>query len=273
MPINYNKLTTELIVVAEETTFMTEEEKSKRVLSEEYKTICEMAKRNDFYYHQLKGFRCWENQDTADAFVIKYDDKIIGYFTTNYKTAEGYMARQKPLELVFNKMNRMPTTIWIELFLIDKPYQNLGIGTYIMNDFNNILKKQFGNDIKWVCYDVDLDKPKQEILKLMDFYSKKRKAVLLNTCNRAGNLMFCESLNKIEPLLKEINDTGLKLEDEDEEPPIAEDSFLFNGSCSCDKTPNNDYPCLCDNEDNIQGEINKNEDFCDNYGRKIDNYG
>jgi len=30
------------------------------------------------------------------------------------------------------------------------------------------------------------------------------------------------------------------------EPPIREDWFRTNVECVCDKTPDNDYPCLCD---------------------------
>ncbi len=34
----------------------------------------------------------------------------------------------------------------------------------------------------------------------------------------------------------------------EEEPPITEDWFRTNAVCVCDKTPDNDYPCLCDEE-------------------------
>ena len=34
--------------------------------------------------------------------------------------------------------------------------------------------------------------------------------------------------------------------EEDPELPITEDWFRTNGECVCEKKPDNDYPCLCD---------------------------
>tara|TARA_R110002012_G_scaffold203845_2_gene373265 strand:- start:424 stop:900 length:477 start_codon:yes stop_codon:yes gene_type:complete len=34
-----------------------------------------------------------------------------------------------------------------------------------------------------------------------------------------------------------------------EEPPIVEDGFRTNNECVCEKKPDNDYPCLCDEAD------------------------
>jgi len=34
--------------------------------------------------------------------------------------------------------------------------------------------------------------------------------------------------------------------EENPEPPITEDWFRTNGECVCEKKPDNDYPCLCD---------------------------
>tara|TARA_R110000823_G_scaffold310939_1_gene436120 strand:- start:2060 stop:2497 length:438 start_codon:yes stop_codon:yes gene_type:complete len=36
-----------------------------------------------------------------------------------------------------------------------------------------------------------------------------------------------------------------------EEPPIVEDGFRTNNECVCEKTPDNDYPCLCDEADPV----------------------
>ena len=46
--------------------------------------------------------------------------------------------------------------------------------------------------------------------------------------------------------------------EENPEPPITEDWFRTNGECVCEKKPDNDYPCLCDEVEEEEKEREKN---------------
>ena len=69
----------------------------------------------------------------------------------------------------------------------------------------------------------------------------------------------CECGNEISTIGWEIGDAKRKYceecynEDQEEEPPITEDSFKFNTKCVCSKEGENDYPCMCDiHEDEVE---------------------
>ena len=44
----------------------------------------------------------------------------------------------------------------------------------------------------------------------------------------------------------EPDDSKFHVKERTPTPPIPEDTFKYNDTCVCEKKPNNDYPCLCD---------------------------
>ena len=169
MPINYENITTPYI---------------ENDYSEEFMTICKMAKRNEFYWLQLAGINFWGDKNSRIR-LIKYNEKIIGYFVYNWKSSNGY------IENIIEFGDKLPS-VWVEFLLIDKPFQNIGIGSYVMDKFKDIFRKEFGNHIKYVCYDVV--KRDENNAKIIKFYTTKRLCKRIMD-NRAGNYMFCEELN------------------------------------------------------------------------------
>ena len=186
MPINYNKLSTEI------TSFN----------NPNFKDIIKMCKRNNFYHYAVLNYQNWGNNKQGVLKLIKYGKNIIGFFNYNWKTSNGYVYDNKPFKKDF-------PSVWVDFFLIDKPYQKLGIGTYIMDKLGDMFRKEFGNHIKYICYDIDGDKPKKEILGLCEYYILKRKGKSIGL-NRAGNGMVCENVNKSHKLLEEMKKVELR---------------------------------------------------------------
>ena len=186
MPINYNKLTTEI---------------SSFNYVNFYKVI-EMCERNNFYHNAIVNYLNWDDNKEGKIKLIKYDNKIIGFFNYNWKTSNGYVYHNKPFKSDF-------PSVWVDMFLIDKPYQRLGIGTYIMDKLGDMFRKELGNHIKYICYDIDLDKPKDEVRCLVYYYISKRKGEPIGL-NHAGNIMVCENVNKSHKLLEEMKKVELR---------------------------------------------------------------
>ena len=164
-----------------------------------------MSERNNFYHNAVLNYQNWDNNKEGILKLIKYGKNIIGFFNYNWKTSNGYVYDNKPFKKDF-------PSVWVDFFLIDKPYQKLGIGTYIMDKLGDMFRKEFGNHIKYICYDIDMTKPREERMDLLIYYLNKRKGVVLQGGNRAGNAMICENVNKSHKLLEEMKKVELKKE-------------------------------------------------------------
>jgi len=160
---------------------------------------------NDFYCLQIKHMMYWEDQDSLGVMIIKYNDAPIGFVVYNWRTSNGY---------IFENFGGMETwgvpdtgkraitsasanypSVWVEMMMVDKKFQNLGIGKYVLNNLGYIFRKELGNHIKFIVFDIDNGKNNVNKERQIKFY--KRNGCRFLCINRADNGMYVMNANNI----------------------------------------------------------------------------
>jgi len=108
----------------------------KQILEEDMGDVYSLCKGNPIYYKYMKSEPTIENMK-EDLTVLPpgkaIDDKyFVGFYKENQLIAI--------MDLIIEYPN--DNTVFIGLFMLNKEYQGLGIGTKIINDTLNFLKKE-----------------------------------------------------------------------------------------------------------------------------------
>ena len=108
----------------------------KQILEEDIGYVYSLCKGNPTYYKYMKSEPTIENMK-EDLTVLPpgkaIDDKyFVGFYKENLLIAI--------MDLIIEYPN--DNTVFIGLFMLNKEYQGLGIGTKIINDALNLLKKE-----------------------------------------------------------------------------------------------------------------------------------
>ena len=198
MPINTSKISMKLIDTRN---------------NKEYAIMRKLSFENDFYAFSIKNINNWSDQDSCSKRIIYYGDVPIGFLAYNWRTSNGYIYDNFGRENTWGCVpcyERAKTSasvnypsVWVELMLIDKKFQRLGIGKYVMNNLGSMFREEFGNHIKFIVFDIDMKKSNVNAIRQSNFY-------VLNGCrklcfNNAGNLLLVKNANNIS--LLDINNT------------------------------------------------------------------